>query len=436
MRLHRLSLVAALLCLAQAAPVAAQTWPGQAWRTRNLAQAARLLAEDERAESTFRACLAAYLRQGLPPARAADACAVQLIEDQARGFGGDPVARGGGADAFDPAKVQSACGGPDPMRAQQPNPVQHGSWLYVDPKSALRLPNGRYVLDDDGAPVSEWGGYSFGGNPDQRFDRYGNPIVAGTPNEKAEPYNYHGMSEDEVIAEKMKLIEAAKKAEAEWRAAEKAAAADPGNADKRRKADEAKKKSDEAGEKATGDPNFGPRPVVRGADGAVCQSVLAQARETLRECTRNGWKRADCRQLHARMNQCPDPTLILVDPDAGYVCAPEVDAKAVAAAAQARCEQVTTPGPGGGTPCAPPDVRLGGGVLRGPANVCSDPRAYVDGGSDACILTLPVIDAARPDIRAIIQLGLERLSGPIFVLPTRDPLPRGPQPDPMPGPRH
>lgn len=171
----------------------------------------------------------------------------------------------------------------------------------------------------------------------------------------------------------------------------------------------------------------------RTAEGGACAAVTQAARELLRECNRTAWKAAPCQELAAKMNGCPSPTLILVDPDAGYACGASADPKAVADAWRKKCEQVVKTVPGA-TPCGPVapmggDPRLYGGG-QGP-NVCADPRALVEG--DTCFGPLTLPKPLQPGVDEVIVMG-SRLGGPIVVLPPR-PKPAGPRPEPRPGPK-
>jgi len=107
-----------------------------------------------------------------------------------------------------------------------------------------------------------------------------------------------------------------------------------------------------------------------------------------------------------------------------------VDPAVVAEAWRKRCEQLTRPGPGGGTPCAPPDMDEKGFILRGAAgDVCNDPRAYVDADSGACIRTIEVSSFGRPNLKSLINFAFGHLGGPTFVLPSATPPPvHGPGP--------
>ena len=68
-------------------------------------------------------------------------------------------------------------------------------------------------------------------------------------------------------------------------------------------------------------------------------------------------------------------------------------------------------------------------------DVCRDPRAIVNPDSDVCIRTLEVKPFGQPGIQELIVLALDKIGGPIVVLPLgpKPPHPGGPQP--RPGPR-
>jgi hypothetical protein len=58
---------------------------------------------------------------------------------------------------------------------------------------------------------------------------------------------------------------------------------------------------------------------------------LQAAREFLYECHRTECKSYECQQLQAKMSHCPDPALILVDPEQGYTCGLNPDAETLEA---------------------------------------------------------------------------------------------------------
>lgn len=142
-----------------------------------------------------------------------------------------------------------------------------------------------------------------------------------------------------------------------------------------------------------------------------------------------------CQQLNARMNGCPNPTQILVDPDQGYSCGQAADPKAVAEAWSRQCAQVTSPGPDGRTPCAPFTPLGGDGRVYagGAQNLCADTRALIDGGSDMCYVTMDARNPLTQSIEQLIAVISKQFGGPIIVLPP--PRPRGAAPEPRPRPR-
>lgn len=386
------------------------------------------------AESSYMACVQNGVQQGMSPQKAVEACSTKLVEDADQGLGGDTIAGfGDAASSFNPGTITSACASGDPEQSRDAGtphpPVQRVPWLAIDGDAFLRNPNGKPVIVD-GAFVSEYGSFTFGGNPSDRTDKNGGTLDAGE-----DAYHYKGLTEEAAKKLKAELVEAAEVAKEVMNKALAESAADPGNKAKQEAAAKATTAFLKASEKASNDPNLVPVPATHDAGGdSTCELVLQSAREMLRECNRNGWKSGGCQILHAKMKGCDDPTKILIDPDAGYVCAPAVDPAMVAAAWQARCEQLTTPGPDGGTPCGPPDVSENGGfVFESHGDICSDPQAYVDAESGACIRTLSVSGFGHPDIQSIIQISLDKFGGPVVVLPSSGPAPSGPEP--MPGPK-
>jgi len=412
------------------------------------------------ADDSMYACLADALAQHIPYKQALVLCETKLLTTGPNGFGESssgssgnlPGGLPGGGKPFDPSSVTSSCSAGDPSRAAPTG----GTAVYID------------------ADGRNWGEYSWGSG-------------AG----------YNGMSAAESRAAKESAVSSAKLAEAATLAAEKAVAAVnsaviavnvPGaqqlvnGAAAVRHA--AVKAENEANRKAMSDPNAssktpgssssssgsssgssgagsssgsgsgssssssggrsssgsssgsgsGGKPPKHTGEGSACELALQAAREFLYECNRNGWKSTDCQQLNARMNGCPDPTLILVDPDQGYTCGETPDPLAVVIAARDKCQQLKR-GVDGTDPCGVPS--FDGYVLTPEGfDMCSNPVAYIDPDSGACVgtLTLPKMG---PDIQEIIVFALNKIGGPIFVLPL-DPKPPGgwsPRPEPRPGPR-
>lgn len=169
---------------------------------------------------------------------------------------------------------------------------------------------------------------------------------------------------------------------------------------------------------------------------AGCAQALATAREILRECARTNYQ-GPCVEFGAKLRGCPNPLYAYVDPSQGLVCEEEVDPNAVVTAWRERCEQRTTPGPEGGSPCTPPEPPEGGVVAGGATAPCSDPRAMIDPASDACFVPLQVMSpdgVGGTSVEEVILVALQRLGGPIFVLPPSGPSPFPPGPDPAPSP--
>lgn len=422
-----ISLAVTLLSCAAAAVSFARDWsflvakPMPA-KVSSLRHASMLLAYgDPVAQPAYLACVQDAVKQGFAPQTAALDCATNLMEDVAQGLGGETIPGfDEAANHFDPGSIVAACASGDPAVSQtgstnwKKEPVHQYAWSTVQPD--------KIILDMDKNPVSEYGNFSFGGDPSKGVDKDGGSLEKGE-----DVYHYQGMSPEESKKAKEESVGKAEAAKAEWKDAEAAAKADPKNKDKQDKAGKAFLKYLTASEEASKDPNLKPHSNSRTVgDSSVCEEVMQTAREMLRECNRNGWKSSGCQVLHARMHGCPNPTQILIDPDAGYVCAAEIDPKAVADAAQMRCEQLTTPGPDGGTPCVPPKVSENGGYIDGEesGDVCADPRAYVDPESGICVRQMELHPFGQPDINGIIQICLGKFGGPVINIPTTNPPPK------------
>ncbi|MBX3258552.1 MAG: hypothetical protein KF782_02460 [Labilithrix sp.] len=358
------------------------------------------------AEGSLYSCLLHEVWQGISVALAMDHCETQLVEDDKKGFG-DGIPGMPEGSSFDPAQITSACSAGDPTLGQSSG---YGT-------------------------IPGWGDYTWGGAPGQYYglDRAEAQRLKELAVQEARELNERFWALYEVAeaaAQRLREAKASgdeaaiKAAEAAYKAANEAAK-------------DAAGKAIHAKEKAQADPNKKPPSVGRPTQGdSPCAQTLAAAREFLRECNRNGWKTYECQKLHAQMNGCPDPALILVDPDQGYACGAKPDPEAVRAAAVKRCEQRVKYGPGGGNPCEAPSISESGLFLRGPlGDICNDPEAYVDPGQATCYGTFRIPDLGQPGFEEIVLLALERFGGPIFVRPPPPP-PRGPGgPDPWPGPR-
>jgi hypothetical protein len=357
------------------------------------------------AEDTFYACLMNGLAQSLPLAQVSDDCATQLVGPDGRNPGGT-VSFPGGRLVFDPVQITNACGSGDPKLGQS-----------------------------SGTGGSTYGGYTYGGDASHYY-QYSEEESRQLKEEaiRESELEYQHFKELELKADQAKAeLEAAKQAgdAAAIAAAEKKAqeAVDAASAQAG--------KASEASKKAHSDPNERPHSSAETAPDSACTEVLAAARESLRECNRNGWTSAACQRLAARMHGCPDPTLIYVDPDAGYSCGAPLDAEAVKDAWVRKCESVVKTGPGADSPCKPPKMYGNGRYVQGNSgDVCNDPRAMVDPDSGVCIGTLEVKKPfGQPGIQELIVLALDKIGGPIVVLPLGQKPPNPRNPEPRPGPR-
>lgn len=373
------------------------------------------------AESSYMACIASLQAQGLPYKQILDECATQLTWQGEQGWGGDGkgfTLPSGGKTALDPGAVSGSCGSVDPSLSKGLN------W------------QGTTTLNPfDGKTVDDWGGFSYGKST--ACDSWG---------------CFQGMTKAEAEAEKQRLIDEAYDAEEAFRQAADAYLNDPNNAQKKDEMEHRRRQMEEAQQKAKQDPNKKPiktqepaagTAVAGDANGAddgstavantageisTCIQVLQAARELLAECHRTGWKSTECQQLHAKMNGCPDPTLIYVDPESGYACAPPVDPQLVIDAWTKMCERNVTPGPDGGSPCHKPNPSESGRILHGDeTEICSSQIAYVDPEQAGCFVPLEVDDFGRPDLNGLIVWGQGVFGGPIVVLPQIGPSPFPPK---------
>ncbi len=352
---------------------------------------------------------------------------MRLLADNEKGFGGGDVvsgAAGGAGKPFDPASVSGTCSAGNPEFGKDPG-------KGINP---LRGPVGYSVIAHGKRERTIWEkGW------EERIEIHGEISWGGKGQDAKDPATgkvigkYKGLTEDEAKLEKIENVAAAKKAR-------EGSQKDGGRSERdaaQKKA--AREKAETAAKKAQGDPNIAPPNPSRPAGFAsACETALQGARETLRECNRNGWKSATCQQINAQMNGCADPTLAYIDPDAGYVCGEKVDPQRVVDAAKARCRELTRPGPDGRDPCEHLNLdEAGWGQGRGGYDVCNDPRAYVDPDGAGCMVEVEIGKTfGEIDIHQVIIIAMDRLGGPLVIIPNNNPPPPGPVgPDPRPGPR-
>ena len=365
------------------------------------------------AEDSFYSCLLNSYNQGLSPAQARNECATKLLEDDKKGFGGSlENLRPGSEKFFDPSQITAACNSGDPTRGQT-----SGS-NTIPGRGTYTWGRGSYTKDDRGTGVGK--GLS---ESESRAIKEANVREA----EKAE------QEYADVI---LKLVEAnveLKKAEASGDPSKiKAAKEAVAKVETDFKA--AAKKAETTNKEANRDPNLGG--ISRSAgEPSACDLAVEGARELLRECHRTQWKDFRCQQLQANMNGCPDPALILVDPDQGYSCGAKVDPEAVKNAWVAKCEQRVKVVPDTANPCSPPTFdsfgRFGKGKM---SDICGNPYAQTDPDNDECSNVTIGKQFGEINIQEVIVVGLNKLGGPIFVIP-KNPKPPRPGADPRPGPR-
>lgn len=361
------------------------------------------------AESSFYACLLNTLTQGISLAQAQDDCATKLLEDDGKGFGEQALGAfpGFGDDAFDPAKIVGACNVGDPTTGQESGSGSFGKYGYASwgPGTGLYGYSKEESMKLKKEAVDA---------ADAAWD-----VFMKLVDDEAALMDDVQKAKERGDAAEAERLEVARKAARE--AALQAAA-------------KAKKAKDAAG----ADPNEIPPGSVRTAgEGSVCSEVMAAARELLRECHRTGWKAHACAALQAKMNHCPDPALIYVNPEEGYSCGEKADPEAVKNAWVANCEKYVKYGPDGDNPCEPPVLEESGRSIRTKlGGVCSNTQAYVDPEQNACVGTLEVDTFGHTSIQEIIFLALDKIGGPIVVLPPPPPpgAPGGPSPGPEPRP--
>ena len=360
------------------------------------------------AEDSFYSCLLNGYAQGLSVAQARGDCATKLVADDKKGFGGSIEGIRPGRDSFfDPSKITAACNTGDPTHSQSSGYVTvpgYGSFTYGGD------PNKFYGLTKDESERQKTENIAESVKEYAKFDKLVDEDLKKT-NEKKE-------------AEKKGDDAAAKKADKEQKAAYQAAL-------------DQLAKAKLAEEKAKGDPNKKPQPVGRPVAGdSTCEQALDAGRELLRECHRTQWKDFRCQQLQARIGHCPDPALILVDPEQGYVCGAKIDPEAVKNAWVAQCKQRIKVVPDTADPCLPPTFdkseRFGQGNM---GDICSNPYAQIDPENEKCSVVEIGKEFGKIDIQEVIVIALNKLGGPIVIIPKNPKPSPHPGSDPRPGPR-
>lgn len=379
-----------------------------------------------------------YRGQGLLLGPATDECSVKLVEAGEQGFGGfpnepsGPAGSFGGGNLFDPGTITASCNSGDPGRASGLSDLiaeahrKHEDFLGQD--ASRRAAGALYVLakEDPNAP------------PD------------AAANAEALFRNLQDSTRKAAVAFtiasavlKGALITGAT-APPSVPAGGTAGSGGTGGTTEPGATHEPSGTGGTGGSSGTSGTGGTHEPSGPGGTGvhqpggqSACTEALQKARELLFECNRTEWKSYECRQLQAKMNNCPDPALIMVDPEQGYTCGQKPDPATLKAAVDAwmlRCEELKRFDPSGPNPCEPPQIDPSGLIGNGKiGDVCNDPRAYVDPDNNDCVATLTITPPfGEPNLKQIAVWGLNKLGGPIIVLPPKG---GGDSPEPGPGPR-
>lgn len=357
------------------------------------------------AEGSYMACIHSYAAEGLPMSQVYELCATQLSAQSAVGFaGGAPFTMpSSGGQALDMGAVPNGCGQVDQRQA-----FGGSTWPYVQDEGPL-------------AGIHRYGRFTWGVAPGYLgLTELESSQIKGERVVAAEKLYLAWAAARELARKTGKTADyhAAQNAWAAYQAARKLALQDPNLAPRHGGHNEDPDATHDGDEGTTGTHD-----AEATAPNSACAMVREAAREMVAECHRTGWKATPCQQLHAKMNGCPDPTRIYVDPDAGYACAPTVDPQLVIDAWTRLCEQNTTSGPEGGSPCHKPDPSASGRTMQGDDRVlCGNPIALTDPETDGCIAAIVVDTFGDTDIGGLIVWGQGVFGGPIVVLPQRDPL--------------
>jgi hypothetical protein len=156
--------------------------------------------------------------------------------------------------------------------------------------------------------------------------------------------------------------------------------------------------------------------------------TCSDLRSFVAECNRDGWITPACAEVERRMRGCADPTITRPGPDATEVCPPgEPDPETVERVATLYCSRAVHPAPGE-DPCGTTgvDATILRGYVHDAGDPCGDPRAMP--GQDQCAPVLTVTTFGRTTMEDIVRIGIEKLGGPVFVVPLTPPGPIGPGP--------
>lgn len=374
-------------------------------------------------EDAYWACLMNGVAQGIPLPQIQEDCALESTVAADAGLGrtrlpGTPDTGPVRTDPsdFDPATVSAACDAGDG-----------------------RIGGGRRTENIPAVPVGYKGSDTSVGKDARHtngMEAFGYGTYGGKGVRDEDGNKYIGLSEQESKEQKAANIREALEALDEYTRAkaERDNEKDPKKrAELDKKVADAKKKWDDAYEKAESDPNKyvpGVSEVTR--EPTPCEEALQAAREFLYECHRTGWESSQCQQLQARLQGCPAPTQIYVDPGiGGFSCAPTIDAEALRNAWVARCELLHR-GVLGTNPCAQlkldPDGRF---AEAGSTGFCRpEVDTYVIPDGDGCITVVRVEQFGALNPQTLLVWAINKLGGPVVVLPVRDPVPapQGPGP--------
>jgi hypothetical protein len=384
-------------------------------------------------KNAFYTCLLNGLAQHLPLKQIQKDCETRLTFN---GEGGltrktpDLGPAGHSKVAFDPAALHATCNTGDPKRgAGGAGDTVKSGWVY-----GTTIFGNKYSFGYTYGGKGETGGYRTNENGELGVERY-----KGLPEEEAKKQKQEAVDKylqavkdyDDLVKQQKAELEAQGKDPGDWEKDPKMVA----------EREAAFKKVSDALKKAEEDPNVEEKlgGITRPAPSNACQDALQEAREFLGQCQMTEWKSAECQSLKARLEGCPDPSLIYVDPEQGYSCRPNIDPQALRQAWMDRCEQLKRPTVDGSNPCSPPQVDSDSRFVEpGDRNqVCGGPQVYVTPDVEpqdrSCVhvLQLPTFEKS---LQQIYVWGLNNLGGPIVVFGPRTDSPPTPGPQPRPGP--
>ncbi len=152
------------------------------------------------------------------------------------------------------------------------------------------------------------------------------------------------------------------------------------------------------------------------------ESLCQQVSEFVGECNRDGWNNPQCKAFLDKLNGCLDPEVAdPAEPGTESCKVPPVDPEKAREVAMLHCWGRRKPVPGE-DPCTNTIhgmafdyfIRTGGKL-----DPCNDPHVRETG--EDCYPTFTLVKFEEVDLRELAKWGLDKLGGPVFVIPIGPP---------------